>query len=119
MSQRDSWQYCQIEVISNDQGVLRQFFADRAPVEMQLFQNWPSMIGKLGLQGWELISAVPGASGKSSIIYVFSRKDRPQSAVQQVTTSSVPAATSTQPPPPQTPPEDHDDGITFVPLSGL
>lgn len=123
MAQRESWQYCQVEVISNDQGILRQFFADRAPVEMQLYQNWPSMIAKLGLQGWELISALPGVTGKSSIIYIFSRKEHPQPSIQQVvqqnSTAASPAVQTPAPLPPQPVEEDPDDGVTFEPLRGI
>ncbi len=73
MAERAKWQYCQIEVGTNNIGTLRQFFADRDPVQTDLHVTWPSMIAKLGEQGWELVSLLPGAAGRNSGIYVFKR----------------------------------------------
>lgn len=75
MAERIRWQYCQIEVGANSIGVLRQFFPDRLPIETELHQTWPSMIAKLGEQGWEMVSAFPneGGRGRSPLTYVFKR----------------------------------------------
>ena len=75
MVERRRWQYCQIEVGANDMGVMKQFFADRIPVEHDLRDNWPTMIAKLGEQGWELVSVFPneGGRGRSPLTYVFKR----------------------------------------------
>lgn len=74
MTERRRWQVCQIEVRQNGTGVLKQFIADQAPTIIELHENWPAMLGKLGDQGWELISAVPGDPKKSGpIIYLFKR----------------------------------------------
>jgi len=125
MVQRANWQYCQVEVGGANQGVLRQFFADRDPVEMQLYANWSAMIGKLGDQGWELVSVVTGV-GKNSVIYVFKRPANVQVAGtaqgMQGTSASPP---SSQPAHPQQPfyqppaPPEEDEGPGFEPLRGL
>jgi hypothetical protein len=75
MGEQVRWQYCQVEVGSNGQGALKQFFADREPVETALYANWPGMIAKLGEQGWELVSVFPneGGRGRSPLTYVFKR----------------------------------------------
>src|SRR5690606_20713690 len=75
MTQRTRWQYCQIETRTNDTGVLRQFFAERPPVETELHQNWPAMLAKLGEQGWELVSVVAneGGLGRRPLTYVLRR----------------------------------------------
>nr|MBN1230225.1 hypothetical protein [Anaerolineae bacterium] len=75
MSNRTKWQYCQIEVGSNSVGMLKQFFPDRIPVETDLHQGWPAMIGKLGDQGWEMVGVFPneGGRGRSPLTYVFKR----------------------------------------------
>jgi hypothetical protein len=75
MADRTRWQYCQIEVGPNSMGVLKQFFADRQPVETELHQAWPAMVAKLGEQGWELVSVFPneGGRGRSPLTYVFRR----------------------------------------------
>ena len=76
MPERVRWQYCQIEVGMNSLGVLRQFFAERDPIQTDLHNTWPSMVAKLGDQGWELISVFPNESGhgRSPLIYVFKRQ---------------------------------------------
>ncbi len=75
MAERTSWQYCQVEVGADGMGVLRQFFTDREPVETALHNNWPSMLAKLGQQGWELVSVFPneGGRGRNPLTYVFKR----------------------------------------------
>ena len=74
MLERTRWQYCQIEVGTGG-GILKQFFADREPVETNLHHNWTGMLGKLGEQGWEMVSAFPseGGRGRSPLTYVFKR----------------------------------------------
>jgi hypothetical protein len=118
MSQRRTWQYCQVEVGPNNQGVLRQFFAERDPVEMQLYQNWPSMIGKLGDQGWEMVSAVPGVGGKNAVVYVFKR-----GMTAAVVADARPSQAS-QPRPADLHPaheqdEQDDQSLGFEPLRGI
>jgi hypothetical protein len=74
MAERAKWQYCQIEVGMNNIGTLRQFFADRDPMETDLHITWPAMLAKLGEQGWELVSAFPNESrGRSPLTYVLKR----------------------------------------------
>jgi hypothetical protein len=75
MADRVRWQYCQIEVGMNNLGVLRQFFSERDPIESDLHNTWPSMLAKLGEQGWELVSVFPneGGRGRSPLTYVFKR----------------------------------------------
>lgn len=75
MAERGRWQYCQVEVGTNSLGVLRQFFTDRDPVQTDLHQGWPSMVAKLGEQGWELVSAFPNeiGRGRNPLTYVFKR----------------------------------------------
>jgi hypothetical protein len=75
MTERAHWQYCQIEVGTNSMGVLKQFFADRDPVETNLHTSWPGMLAKLGEQGWEMVSAFPseGGRGRSPLTYVLKR----------------------------------------------
>jgi hypothetical protein len=75
MVEQVRWQYCQVEIGTNGQGALKQFFPDREPVETALYNNWPGMIAKLGEQGWELVSAFPneGGRGRSPLTYVFKR----------------------------------------------
>lgn len=110
MAQLTRWQYCQIETRTNDTGVLRQFFADRKPVETELHQNWPAMLGKLGEQGWELVSAVAneGGLGRRPLTYVLRR---PLGAA-----ASGPAAP--QPPTEPEPPEPKSPSTGFEPLRG-
>jgi hypothetical protein len=76
VADRVRWQYCQIEVGMNNLGVLRQFFAERDPVQTDLHTTWTSMLAKLGDQGWELISVFPNESGRgrSPLTYVFKRQ---------------------------------------------
>jgi len=76
MAERVRWQYCQIEVGMNSLGVLRQFFAERDPIQTDLHNTWPSMVAKLGDQGWELISVFPNEAGRgrSPLTYVFKRQ---------------------------------------------
>ncbi len=113
----DRWQYCQVEVGANNNGVLRQFFTDRTPVEMQLYQNWPAMLAKLGEQGWELVSAVPGGIGKSSMVYVFKRL----MSGGVVATVPAPGAQTSSPPQPTygTDARSKEDDRGFEPLRGL
>lgn len=75
MTDRVRWQYCQIEVGTNGLGTLRQFFAEREPILTDLHNSWPSMLAKLGEQGWELVSVFPneGGRGRSPLTYVFKR----------------------------------------------
>lgn len=76
MADRIRWQYCQIEVsASSNTGLLKQFFADRAPVESDLHQNWPGMLAKLGEQGWEVVNVVAheGGLGRRGLTYVLKR----------------------------------------------
>lgn len=75
MADKIRWQYCQVEVGVNSTGQLKQFFADRDPIITDLHMNWPAMVAKLGDQGWEMIAAFPGESGKgkNSLTYVFKR----------------------------------------------
>ncbi len=75
MVERRRWQFCQIEVGTNNIGVLKQFFADRDPVETSLHQGWPAMLAKLGDQGWELVSVFPneGGRGRNPLTYVMKR----------------------------------------------
>lgn len=75
MADKIRWQYCQIEVGMNSMGQLKQFFADREPIITDLHVNWPSMVAKLGDQGWEMISAFPneGGKGRNPLTYVFKR----------------------------------------------
>ena len=74
MAERAKWQYCQIEVGMNNIGTLRQFFADRDPMETDLHVTWPAMLAKLGEQGWELVSAFPNEGrGHSPLTYVLKR----------------------------------------------
>ena len=76
MPGRARWQVCQIEVGMNNIGVLRQFFAERDPVQTDLHVTWPAMIAKLGEQGWELVSVFPneGGRGRNPLTYVFKRQ---------------------------------------------
>ena len=75
LAERMRWQYCQIEVSASGVGVLKQFFADRVPVETDLHQGWPAMLAKLGEQGLELVSVFPhtGGLGRLPLTYVFKR----------------------------------------------
>jgi hypothetical protein len=75
MAERGKWQYCQVEVGTNSSGQLKQFVADRDPVVHELHANWPAMIGKLGEQGWELVSVLHTESGRgrSPLTYFFKR----------------------------------------------
>jgi hypothetical protein len=75
MAERTRWQYCQIEVGTGGTGILRQFFSDRDVMETQLHANWPSMLAKLGDQGWEMVACFPneGGRGRSPLTYVFKR----------------------------------------------
>ena len=111
MTDRMRWQYCQIEVGANSMAVMKQFFADRLPVEHDLRDNWPTMIAKLGEQGWEMDSAFPseGGRGRSPLTYVFKR---PLSGGGFSTLSSP--VSSPQPPPE----EDPDPATDFEPLRG-
>lgn len=76
MPERMKWQYCQIEVGANNLGVLRQFFAERDPIQTDLHDTWAAMIAKLGDQGWELVSVFPneGGRGRNPLTYVFKRQ---------------------------------------------
>lgn len=95
MAERTRWQYCQIEVGEGNSAVMKQFFADRLPVETLLHQNWPAMLGKLGEQGWEMVSAFAneGGRGKSPVTYVLKRS-------LGSTTGGGPQAMPPAPPPP-------------------
>lgn len=106
MADRTLWQYCQIEVGMNNRAILRQFFPDRDAVEHDLQNNWTAMIGKLGDQGWEMVSAFPneGGRGKSPLTYVFKRPYIGTSGGGSVQSSSqVAVDTSWQNPPPKSP----------------
>jgi len=114
MTDRSRWQYCQVEVNSNNTGMLKQFFPDRLPVETDLHQGWPAMLGKLGEQGWEMVSVLQ--SGRS-VIYVFKRI---LAASNQPNTAATPPAyapppTQQQQQPPQ-PPEEKGPVKDFEPL---
>ncbi|NDJ53282.1 MAG: hypothetical protein GYB68_09395 [Chloroflexi bacterium] len=108
---RKRWQYCQIETSSSNTSVLRQFFPDRAPVVYELHENWPSMLGKLGDQGWEMVSAFPSESGRSRspVTYVFKRPLGVAGTQSQSAPADYPA--SDEPPDPEPP--------DFEPLRGI
>ncbi len=110
MVERTRWQYCQIELGANNTGVLKQFFADRAPVETELHQNWPAMLAKLGEQGWELVSVVAheGGLGRRGLTYVFKRT---LAGVSSGTPASGPGS-------PAGPPEPKGPAVGFEPLRG-
>ncbi len=101
MANRTRWQYCQIEVGANNMGILRQFFADRDPVETNLHANWSAMLGKLGEQGWELVSAFPneGGRGRNPLTYVLKRQfsGGGGSATPSPSSSSQPSPRETSP----------------------
>ena len=75
MMERKRWQFCQVEVLGNNIANLRQFVADRDPVVHELHGTWPGMIGKLGEQGWELVTVLPTETGRgrNPLTYVFKR----------------------------------------------
>jgi hypothetical protein len=102
MATRTQWQYCQIEVGANSMGLLRQFFPDRQPVETDLHQTWPAMLGKLGEQGWELVSVFPneGGRGRSPLTYVLKRAVGSGAGAQTANpvSSSMPPAPSSSGP---------------------
>ncbi len=128
---RSQFQYCQIEIGSDSNGILRQFFSDRTPNETQLYTNWPAMIGKLGDQGWDMVNVLSGGR-RGPLIYVFKRKMsatpggvQPVSG-QQVVSAAAPA--NTPQPQPQPPVEfdsigydddEDDDNGDFEPLRGI
>ncbi len=119
---RTQWQYCQIELSSDDTGILKQFFSDRRPVETMLHQNWPAMIAKLGEQGWEMISVLPhsGGLGRRPLTYVFKRSmgtAAPASASPG--TVMQPRQAAEPPAPPQPEPADEEPGGGFEPLRGI
>jgi hypothetical protein len=102
MANRTRWQYCQVEVGTNTNGFLKQFFADRQPVESDLHQNWPAMIAKLGEQGWELVGVLPNESGRgrSPLTYVFKREmPGSGSGTNPATPPPVQGTPPSQPPP--------------------
>lgn len=103
---RSRWQYCQIETRGNDTGVLRQFFPDRAPVETELHQNWPAMLGKLGEQGWELVGVLTreGGLGRLPVTYVLKRELGTASSGGSASIAPEPPAPA-PPAPPDEPPE--------------
>lgn len=121
MAQRTRWQYCQIETKTGGTGVLKQFFADRLPVETDLHQNWPAMLGKLGEQGWELVSVLTneGGLGRLSTTYVLKRPLGAASAgsppAQQVQQGPPPPP---KPPEPAEPPQPKSPTTGFEPLKG-
>lgn len=108
MAQRTRWQYCQIETRTNDTGVLKQFFAERSPVETELHQNWPAMLAKLGEQGWEMIGVVAheGGLGRRPLTYVLRRPVGAASGGAGPTPLEAPAPPSDIPAPPSTPPQE-------------
>jgi hypothetical protein len=108
MAERARWQYCQIEVGANNAGVLKQFFAGRDPVETDLHANWPSMLAKLGEQGWEMVAAFPseGGRGRSPLTYVLKR------------TLSGGGAPPVSPSGGSTPPHEQGPPTDFEPLRG-
>jgi hypothetical protein len=116
MSQRARWQYCQVEVRTNDTGVLKQFVEGRPPVATELHQNWAGMIAKLGEQGWEMIAAFPheGGMGRRPLTYVFRR------ALASGSAPPAPPSTGSAGPPPPAPPDEPDPGpvADFEPLRG-
>jgi hypothetical protein len=116
MADRMRWQYCQIEVGINSSGMLKQFFADRLPVETDLQQNWPAMLAKLGEQGWEMVSAFPneGGRGRSPMTYVFKRA-LGGSGGQVVPVSGGGSGGGTPPP---EPPDRSGPVTDFEPLRG-
>jgi hypothetical protein len=73
VADRARWQYCQVEVGTNGMGVLRQFFAERDPIQTDLHNTWGPMIAKLGDQGWEMISVFANEGGRGRT-YVFKRQ---------------------------------------------
>jgi hypothetical protein len=118
MSQRARWQYCQIEVRTNDTGVLKQFVEGRPPVATELHQNWSGMIAKLGEQGWEMIAAFPheGGMGRRPLTYVFRRT----LASGGSPPPPAPPTTGSAGPTPPAPPDEPDPGpvADFEPLRG-
>lgn len=111
MPERVRWQYCQIEVGANSTGTLKQFVAGREFVETNLHGNWPGMLGKLGEQGWEMVSAFPneGGRGHSPLTYVFKRPFTRNSGA-----AVVAPASSTAP----SPEDDPGPTTDFEPLRG-
>ena len=126
MVERVRWQFCQIEISTDGNGILKQFFADRPAVEHNLRDNWPSMVGKLGDQGWELVNVFPneGGRGRNPLTYVFKRPAttpigaQPQSSpATSAPPPSVTQHTAWQQQPPAT--EDDDQPDMSSPLSGF
>lgn len=124
---RTRWQYCQIEVNGENEGLLRQFFPDRPSVDHNLRDNWPAMIGKLGEQGWELVSVLPneGGRGRNPLTYVFKRstsvplpQGQQSAAPQQSGSPQVVQSTAWQNQPPLDD-EDEEDPEDPSPLSGF
>ena len=115
MADRSRWQYCQVEVSSHNTGVLRQFFADRLPVETDLHQGWAAMLGKLGEQGWEMVSVLQ--SGRS-VVYVFKRmlSAGSQPGLVAAPTTFAQPQQPPQPPQQQNPPEEKGPVKDFEPL---
>ena len=72
MEGRRRWQFCQLEVNQSGQATLTTFIADQQPSRLELQQNWSGMLGKLGDQGWEMISAF-SADKRGPVTYVFKR----------------------------------------------
>ncbi|MGF1506279.1 MAG: hypothetical protein ACFB51_14275 [Anaerolineae bacterium] len=126
MVERSRWQYCQLEVGVDSQGVLKQFFPDRPPIEHNLRDNWPAMLGKLGEQGWEVVNAFPneGGRGRSPLTYVFKRSASvalnmgstvPDPQVQQSTDWQQQSSQQAQ----DEPPDDDEPFSGFEPLRGV
>lgn len=124
MPSRTQWQYCQIETKMSGTGVLKQFFADRLPVETELHQNWPAMLGKLGEQGWELVSVLTneGGLGRLGTTYVFKRPVGSTAGSQPTPIAAQTVSTPTTPPPappePPEPPEPKSPTTGFDPIRG-
>lgn len=118
MSQRARWQYCQVEVRTNDTGILKQYVEGRLPIATELHQNWAGMIAKLGEQGWEMVAAFPheGGLGRRPLTYVFKRA----LASGGGTPPPAPSPPGTPPPPPSELPDEPDPGpvADFEPLRG-
>lgn len=120
---RSRWQYCQIETRGNDTGVLKQFIPDRAPVETELHQNWPAMLGKLGEQGWELVGVLTreGGLGKLPVTYVLKRElGTASGAAGSAPIAAEPPVPAPPAPPdePPEPPKPKSPSSGFDPLRG-
>lgn len=110
MTPRNRWQYCQVQV-SGTNGVLKQFFAERPPVETDLHTGWPAMVAKLGEQGWEMVGVAP--QGRD-VVYVFKR-EMPGAAPAQPVPAAMPAPPA-PPAPPDEPPPPAGPVTDFTPL---